>query len=89
MPAWARSGTSRRIAERRGDADQQRAARDQRALLGQRQLDGEDDAGTGQGGGRVGRDLRAGGGEVGVGDGGGRAGAGFDGDGQPQADQTS
>ena len=35
-----------------GDADQQRAARDQRPLLRQRRLHREDDAGTGESGGR-------------------------------------
>ncbi len=47
----------------------------------------EDDAGVGQGGGRIGGDLGAGGGEVGVRDRRGCAGAGFDHDSQAEPDE--
>ena len=89
MPACGQDGHQLRVGEGAGDADQQRAARDQRALLGLRHLHGEDDPGAGQGGGRVRRDLGPGGGELGIGNGGVRAGPGLDRDGQARGRSAS
>ena len=86
-PGFGQGGDQPGIAEGAGDADQQGAARDERALFRLRGLHGKHHAGTGQGGGRIGGDLGSGGGELGVGDG--RVGPcpGLDRDGQAKADE--